>query len=71
MPLIAAFDLKPLQVKYFSFRSHERDILEYFYNCPSLKDDILSPPTAATPAADDDEDLSNAPLNGMGWIKHA
>lgn len=62
-PFISTFDPNPLPVKYVSFRSHEDYDLEYFYNCPSLKDDLLPPSTDAPPV--EDGDLSTTPLNGM------
>lgn len=60
-PIISAFDPEVLRVKYVSFSSAENKKTEYFYNCPSTLNDVLTPKITQT----DDKNLANAPLNGI------
>lgn len=63
-PFISAYDPSPVQVKYVSFASFQLSQVEFLYNCVSDKSGNVEAVQTTSPPPTDDNDLSQAPLDG-------
>lgn len=60
-PFMSAFDPNPIPIEYISFAAHQRDQMEFLYNCAA--DQNSAPPTLLE--SSDDIPLAEVDLSGM------